>query len=55
MNTYKRHRYPPDIISYSVWLYHRFNLSHKDIEALLAERGMTVSGSSSLTGDTGIH
>ena len=43
MNTYKRHRFPPDIISYSVWLYHRFNLSHRDIEDLLAERGITVS------------
>jgi putative transposase len=38
MNTYKRHRFPPDIISYAVWLYHRFNLSHRDIEDLLAER-----------------
>ena len=26
MNTYKRHRFPPDIISYAVWLYYRFNL-----------------------------
>lgn len=43
MNTYKRHRFPPDIISYVVWLYHRFNLSHRDIEDLLAERGITVS------------
>lgn len=43
MNTYKRHRFPPDIISYAVWLYHRFNLSHRDIEDLLAERGITVS------------
>ena len=43
MNTYKRHRFPPDIISYSVWLYYRFNLSHRDIEDLLAERGVTVS------------
>ena len=43
MNTYKRHRFPPDIISYSVWLYYRFNLSHRDIEDLLAERGITVS------------
>jgi len=32
MNTYKRHSFPPDIISYAVWLYHRFNLSHRDIE-----------------------
>ena len=43
MNTYKRHRFPPDIISYAVWLYYRFNLSHRDIEDLLAERGIAVS------------
>ena len=43
MNTYKRHRFPPDIICYAVWLYYRFNLSHRDIEDLLAERGITVS------------
>jgi transposase-like protein len=43
MNTYKRHRFPPEIISYAVWLYSRFNLSHRDIEDLLAERGITVS------------
>ena len=43
MNTYKRHRFPTDIISYAVWLYYRFNLSHRDIEDLLAERGITVS------------
>ena len=43
MNTYKRHRFPSEIISYAVWLYYRFNLSHRDIEDLLAERGITVS------------
>ena len=43
MNAYKRHRFPADIISYAVWLYYRFNLSHRDIEDLLAERGITVS------------
>ena len=43
MITYKRHRFPPVIISYAVWLYHRFNLSHRDIEDLLAERGIAVS------------
>ena len=43
MNTYKRHRFPPDIISNAVWLYHRFKLSHRDIEDLLAERGIIVS------------
>jgi putative transposase len=43
MNTYKRHRFPSDIISYAVWLYYKFNLSHRDIEDLLAERGISVS------------
>ena len=43
MNTYKRHRFPPDIISYAVWLYYRFNLSHRDIEDLLAQRGIIVT------------
>jgi len=43
MKTYKRHRFPPDIISYAVWLYYRFNLSHRDIEDLLAERGINVT------------
>ena len=43
MNTYKRHRFPPDIISYAVWLYYRYNLSHRDIEDLLAERGIIVT------------
>ena len=43
MNSYKRHRFPPAIISYSVWLYFRFNLSHRDIQDLLAQRGIIVS------------
>jgi putative transposase len=43
MNTYKRHRFPSDVISYAVWLYYRFNLSHRDVEDLLAERGISVS------------
>ncbi len=43
MKIYKRHRFPPEIISYAVWLYYRFNLSHRDIEDLLAERGILVS------------
>jgi putative transposase len=40
---YHRHRFPPEIISYAIWLYHRFNLSFRDIEDLLAERGIEVS------------
>lgn len=43
MDTYKRHRFPPDTISYAVWLYYRFNLSYRDIGDLLAQRGITVS------------
>ena len=42
-SSYKGHRFPPEIISYSVWLYHRFTLSFRDVEDLLAERGITVS------------
>lgn len=40
---YKRHRFPSEIIQYAVWLYHRFNLSHRDIEDLLAEKGVVVT------------
>ena len=40
---YKRYRFPVEIIQFAVWLYHRFNLSHRDIEDLLAERGICVS------------
>jgi putative transposase len=43
MKTDKRYRLPPDIIRYAVWLCYRFNLSHRDIEDLLAERGITSS------------
>ncbi len=42
-NPYKRHRFPSEIIQYAVWLYYRFNLSHRDIEDLLSERGIEVS------------
>jgi putative transposase len=42
-NIYKRYRFPSEIIQYTVWLYYRFNLSHRDIEDLLAERGINVS------------
>jgi len=42
-NIYKRFRFPSEIIQYTVWLYYRFNLSHRDIEDLLAERGIYVT------------
>ena len=41
--SYRRRRFPPEIISHAVWLYHRFGLSLRDVEDLLAERGVTVS------------
>ena len=41
--TYRGHRFPPEIISYAVWLYYRFCLSFRDVEELLADRGVTVS------------
>ena len=40
---YLRHRFPPEIISHAVWLYHRYCLSFRDVEDLLAERGIIVS------------
>jgi transposase-like protein len=43
VNTYKRRRFPPEIIQYAVWLYFRFNLNHQDIEELLAQRGIEVT------------
>ena len=42
-NLYKRHRFPPEIIQYTVRLYYRFNLSLRDIEDLLAERRIIVT------------
>jgi transposase-like protein len=43
INIYAGYRYPPKIISHAVWLYHRFTLSFRDIEELLAARGIAVS------------
>ena len=40
---YRRHRFPAEIISHGVWLYYRFLLSYRDVEELLAERGVSVS------------
>jgi putative transposase len=41
--SYRGHRFPPEIISHAVWLYHRFCLSFRDVEDLSAERGIAVS------------
>jgi putative transposase len=40
---YRGYRFPGEIISHAVWLYFRFALSHRDVEELLAERGVQVS------------
>ena len=41
--SFKRHRFPPEIIRHTVWLYARFTLSFRDVEDLLAERGLDIS------------
>ena len=40
--SFKRHRFPADVIRHAVWLYFRFNLSFRDVEELLAQRGVYV-------------
>jgi len=40
---YSGYRFPAEIISYAIWVYHRFCLSFRDVEDLLAERGIVVS------------
>ena len=42
-NVYRGYRFPPEVISHGVWLYHRFCMSFRDIEDLLAERGVVVT------------
>ena len=41
--SYNRHRFPPPVIQHSIWLYLRFTLSYRDVEDLLAERGLDIS------------
>ena len=41
--SFKRHRFPPDVIRQAVWLYLRFTLSLRDVEEMLAQRGIDVS------------
>jgi len=38
--SFKRHRFPPDVIRLAVWLYFRFTLSLRDVEEMLAQRGV---------------
>ncbi len=41
--TYPGYRFPIEIISHAIWLYHVFGLSFRDVELLLAERGIAVT------------
>src|SRR3954463_480212 len=41
--SYARHQFPPEVIRHAVWLYFRFTLSFRDVEELLAQRGIDVS------------
>jgi len=41
--SFARHQFPPDVIRHAVWLYLRFTLSFRDVEDLLAERGLDLS------------
>jgi putative transposase len=41
--SFKRHRFSSKVISHAIWLYARFTLSYRDVEDLLAERGLDVS------------
>jgi putative transposase len=43
--SYRRHRFPPEIIQHAIWLYLRFTLSYRDVEELLAERGLDMAPS----------
>jgi putative transposase len=41
--SFKRYRFPPDVIRLAVWLYFRFTLSFRDVEEMLAQRGIGAS------------
>ena len=40
---YRRHRFPPEIFQHAIWVYLRFTLSYRDVEELLAKRGLYIS------------
>ena len=42
VSLYHRHRFPAEIISHCVWLYFRFALSFRDVEEMLAMRGVAL-------------
>ena len=53
--SYRRHRFPSMVIQQAVWLYFRFALSYRDIEDMLAERGIDVSSGLTAEHDRGLR
>jgi hypothetical protein len=54
--SYRRHRFPPEIIQHAIWLYLQFTLSYRDVEELLTERGLDPLGQKISPGlDRGRH
>ena len=51
---YRRHRFPPEIIQHAIWLYLRFTLSYRDVEELLAERGLDIVSVRGCGGKSGV-
>src|SRR5919202_1719643 len=43
---FRGYRFPPEVIAHAVWLYVRLHLSLRDVQDLLAERGLVVSHAS---------
>src|ERR1700716_3366563 len=41
--SYRRHRFPPTLIQHAIWLYLRFTLRYRDVEEMLAQRGLDIS------------
>ncbi len=52
--SYAGYRFPPEIIQQAIWLYLRFTLSLRDVEDLLAERGLAVSYETAHRGRSGL-
>jgi transposase-like protein len=50
--SFKRHRFPADVIVHAVWLYFRFTLSFRDVEEMLSQRGIDVSMRRSAAGQS---
>jgi hypothetical protein len=53
--SFTRHQFPPDVIRHAVWLYLRFTLSFRDVEDLLAERGLDLSYETVRRPPAGLH